>query len=259
MTKSGTNKVHGSLYVYNRPTFTTANDWFNKASQLQADEANTPPFLLRNTFGANVGGPIIKDRLFFFAAYEGQRKREDLQVTRVVPSLGLRTGSISYPCDVTDTVNCIASNPKVQNVGGTLIATLNANDIAGMDPNCSSIGSCPLGPGANPLIAYLQGNPNSKPELHLQSVPPAQYNYGWRSTWFQEGFTFPSPLPASLDDYVLKFDYNLTRDGNHRLFLKGIMDNERSAQRNFVNSPNTVTGDGGEEFPRATRRASRAR
>ena len=141
--------------------FTTANDWFNKASQLQADEANTPPFLLRNTFGANVGGPIIKDRLFFFAAYEGQRKREDLQVTRVVPSLGLRTGSISYPCDVTDTVNCIASNPKVQNVGGTLIATLNANDIAGMDPNCSSIGSCPLGPGANPLIAYLQGNPNS--------------------------------------------------------------------------------------------------
>ena len=63
------------------------------------------------------------------------------------------------------------------------------------------------------------------------------------------GFTFPSPLPASLDDYVVKFDYNLTRDGNHRLFLKGIMDNERSAERNFVNSPNTITGDGGEEFP----------
>ncbi len=43
VTKSGTNKIHGSLYVYNRPTFTTANDWFNKASQLQADAANTPP------------------------------------------------------------------------------------------------------------------------------------------------------------------------------------------------------------------------
>ena len=96
VTKSGTNEIHGSLYVYNRPTFTTANDWFNKASQLQSDESNTPAFLLRNTFGANVGGPIIKDRLFFFGAYEGQRKREDLQVTRVVPSANLRAGSISY-------------------------------------------------------------------------------------------------------------------------------------------------------------------
>ena len=38
----------------------------------------------------------MKDRLFFFAAYEGQRKREDAQVTRVVPSAAFRTGSISY-------------------------------------------------------------------------------------------------------------------------------------------------------------------
>jgi hypothetical protein len=80
VTKSGTNHFHGSLYIYNRPNFTAANDWFNKAAQIQQDQPNTAPFLLRNTFGANVGGPIIKDRLFFFAAYEGQRKREDLQV-----------------------------------------------------------------------------------------------------------------------------------------------------------------------------------
>ena len=60
------------------------------------DEPTLAPFLLRNTFGANVGGPIIKDRLFFFAAYEGQRKRENLQVTRVVPSAAMQTGSISY-------------------------------------------------------------------------------------------------------------------------------------------------------------------
>ncbi|MGA3349161.1 MAG: carboxypeptidase-like regulatory domain-containing protein, partial [Candidatus Sulfotelmatobacter sp.] len=80
VTKSGTNHFHGSLYIYNRPNFTAANDWFNKASQIEANQPNTAPFLLRNTFGANVGGPIIKDRMFFFGAYEGQRKREDLQV-----------------------------------------------------------------------------------------------------------------------------------------------------------------------------------
>ncbi len=231
VTKSGTNKVHGSLYVYNRPTFTTANDWFNKASQLQADQANTPPFLLRNTFGANVGGPIIKDRLFFFAAYEGQRKREDLQVTRVIPSMLLRAGSISY-------------------LSGGSPVTLTPANIASMDPNCSSETprTCPLGPGANPLIAYLPGNPNSSVNSIFNQYPQPNTTSVGDGLDFV-GFTFPSPLPASLDDYVLKFDYNLTANGNHRLFLKGIMDNERSAERNFVNSVNTVTGDGGEEFP----------
>jgi hypothetical protein len=229
ITKSGTNKIHGSLYIYNRPTFTTANDWFNKASQLQADQPNSPPFLLRNTFGANVGGPIIKDRLFFFGAYEGQRKREDLQVTRVVPSANLRAGTIGY-------------------LSNDVPVYLTASQIANIDPNCSGNGTCPLGPGANPLIAYLPGNPNSSTNSIFNQYPLPNTTTVGDGLDF-EGFTFPSPLPASLDDYVLKFDYLLTKDGNHRLFLKGIMDNERSAERNFINSVNTVTGDGGEEFP----------
>jgi hypothetical protein len=233
VTKSGTNHVHGSLYAYNRPTFTTANDWFNKAAQIQADEPNTAPFLLRNTFGANVGGPIIKDRLFFFAAYEGQRKREDLQVTREIPSLALRTGSISYYCTQAQTCP----------TGG--VNTLSPSQIASMDPNCSGLGTCPLGPGANPLVAYLQGNPNSSVNSVFNLYPTPNTDTVGDGLDFQ-GFTFPSPLPSSLDDYVLKLDYNLTKNGNHRLFLKGIMDNEQEAERS---SNYTVTGDGGEEFP----------
>jgi hypothetical protein len=69
VTKSGTNHVHGSFYAYNRSSIGQANDWFNKAAQLQGGDPNNPSLLVRNTFGANVGGPIIKDRLFFFAAY----------------------------------------------------------------------------------------------------------------------------------------------------------------------------------------------
>jgi len=235
VTKSGTNHFHGSLYAYNRPTFTTANDWFNKAAQIQASEPNTAPFLLRNTFGANVGGPIIKDRLFFFAAYEGQRKREDLQVTRVVPSMGLRTGNISYPC--TEDPTCPSSG----------LNTLSPSQIASMDPVCGGLGTCPLGPGANPLIAYLQGNPNSSPSSIFNLYPQPNTQTVGDGLDFQ-GFTFPSPLPQGLNDYVLKIDYNLTKDGNHRLFVKGIMDNEQQAERN-VGTAYTITGDGGEEFP----------
>lgn len=246
VTKSGTNHIHGSLYEYNRPNFTAANDWFNKAAQINEGESDTAPFLLRNTFGANVGGPIIKDRLFFFLAYEGQRKREDLQVTRVVPSQAMQAGSISYPCDtVNDAADCNLSNPNVQQIGGTLVATLNANQIAGMDPNCSSETpvTCPNGPGPNPLLANVPYNPNPN-ALFLQYPKSNTTTVGDGFNYV--GYTFPSPLPASQNAFVAKIDYNLTKDGNHRLFLRGIMNNDRTAERNISTS---ITSDGGEEFP----------
>ncbi|MGC2549006.1 MAG: TonB-dependent receptor, partial [Candidatus Sulfotelmatobacter sp.] len=223
VTKSGTNHVHGSLYAYNRSSIGQANDWFNKAAQLQQGDPNNPSLLVRNTFGANVGGPIIKDRLFFFAAYEGQRKHEDLQVTRVVPSAGLQVGSISY-------------------LSGGVPETLTASQIAGMDPNCSGNGTCPLGPGPNPLLANIGGaNPSALfPQYPLPNTDTVGDGFDLR------GFTFASPLPESLNAYVAKLDYNLTRDGNHRLFVRGIMNNDRQAERNITTS---ITGDGGEEFP----------
>ena len=71
VTKSGTNKFHGSLYEYLRNTYTSANDYFVKVAELTSGQPNVPPKLIRNIFGGSVGGPIWKDRLFFFANYEG--------------------------------------------------------------------------------------------------------------------------------------------------------------------------------------------
>jgi hypothetical protein len=227
ITKSGTNHFHGSFYIYNRPTFTAANDWFNKAAQIQEGEPNQAPFLLRNTFGVNIGGPIIKDKLFFFAAYEGQRKRENLQVTRVVPSPGMQIGSISYPC--TQDPTCPASG----------VQTLNATQIASMDPNCVGLGTCAQA-GPNPLLANIAG---ANPAALFAQYPAANTNTVGDGFDYQ-GFTFSSPLPTSLNAYVAKLDYSLTR--NHRLFIRGIMNNDRQAERNVSTS---ITNDGGEQFP----------
>ena len=231
ITKSGTNHIHGSLYAYNRSSIGQANDWFNKAAQIQQLEPNNPSLLVRNTFGANVGGPIIKDRMFFFAAYEGQRKHEDLQATRVVPSAGMQIGSISYLC--TQDPTCPSSG----------VQTLNASQIAGMDPVCSTNTppTCPLGPGPNPLLANLGANPSA-----LFPQYPGSNTNTVGDGFDYVGYTFASPLPLSLNAYVAKLDYNLTKDGNHRLFVRGIMNNDRQAERNIDTS---ITGDGGEQFP----------
>ena len=77
VTKSGTNQLHGSLYEYLRNTATSANDYLVKTAELLDGQPNKPLKLDRNIFGVSVGGPIQKNRLFFFANYEGTRQREE--------------------------------------------------------------------------------------------------------------------------------------------------------------------------------------
>ncbi len=97
-TKNGTNSFHGSAYEYNRNTIFSANDPFLKYSQLTSGQSNTAPKLLYNVFGVTAGGPIKKNRLFFFANYEGFRQAKGSSVLRTVPSPALRAGNLVYLC-----------------------------------------------------------------------------------------------------------------------------------------------------------------
>ena len=67
VTKSGTNNFHSSLFESNRNTVFTANDFFNNK------QGTARPKLIRNLFSGGIGGPMIKNRLFFFYNYEGRR------------------------------------------------------------------------------------------------------------------------------------------------------------------------------------------
>jgi hypothetical protein len=68
VTKSGTNQIHGSGFEFLRNRVFDANDYFNKQKDLPRLD------LKRNQFGATLGGPIVKDKAFFFLAYQGQRQ-----------------------------------------------------------------------------------------------------------------------------------------------------------------------------------------
>ncbi|HXO45010.1 MAG TPA: TonB-dependent receptor [Candidatus Cybelea sp.] len=74
VTKGGTNQFHGDIWEFNRNNFFNANDFFYKRTEEALDEANTPQTLKQNTFGGTIGGPIKKDKIFFFGSYQGIRQ-----------------------------------------------------------------------------------------------------------------------------------------------------------------------------------------
>jgi hypothetical protein len=87
ITKSGTNSWHGDLYEYFRNTVLDAKNYFDVLGRPQWNQ---------NQFGGTLGGPIKKDRTFFFLSYEGRRIREGITGQEVnVPSTAQRSGDFS--------------------------------------------------------------------------------------------------------------------------------------------------------------------
>ncbi|WP_232298737.1 carboxypeptidase-like regulatory domain-containing protein [Granulicella tundricola] len=206
VTKTGSNRFIGSLYEYNRNTDMAANDWFNKQSQFLEGIPNRTGKLIRNTFGAAVGGPVLKNRLFFFGNYESQRTAENQQVTGTVPTAAYRNGVLQYT-----TANANATNVVGQVGTGTYLAQLTPSQFAQLDPNCTT--SCPWGHGEDPNILAL---------AKQFPLPNASGGDGYNTS----GFTWSAPNPTILNTGILKLDYVL--NDKHRMFVRGNMQADRT-------------------------------
>ena len=88
-TKSGGNEFHGSAYEFLRNKVLNSNTFFNNASGI-----GTPPFV-QNQWGANVGGPIVRDKVFFFSSYESYRQRQGRSLLLDSPTPLMQTGDFS--------------------------------------------------------------------------------------------------------------------------------------------------------------------
>ena len=91
VSKSGTNKFHGSAFEFLRNAKLDATNYFTNATGRSKDK------LQRNQFGGTFGGPIRRNRLFFFGNYEGTRERRGATLLGVVPTLAQRSGDFSGP------------------------------------------------------------------------------------------------------------------------------------------------------------------
>jgi hypothetical protein len=223
VTKSGTNSFHGSAYEYNRNSFASANDYFLKYSELQNGTENKPQFLNRNIFGASLGGPIKKDRLFLFVNYEAYRDVEQQGELRIVPTAALRDGVVQYACDPTVTCNgnTVQGKSGANYTVGSGYYALSPSNLAGMDPVASLPGyTGPVGPN-NAMMTYFNEYPL-----------PNDFSQG--DGLNTAGYRFAAGTRNTKNWYIAKMDYNLTKDGKQRVSLTGALANQDQANAPFL-------------------------
>jgi Carboxypeptidase regulatory-like domain len=88
--RSGTNQAHGSLFWYTQNSILNANSWDNNRQGI------IKPHVEDNRYGGRLGGPIIKDKTFFFVEYEARRYPETFPITATVPTATLRQGILQF-------------------------------------------------------------------------------------------------------------------------------------------------------------------
>jgi hypothetical protein len=184
VTKSGSNQFHGSAYEYMRNTLTAANNWFS-------NRAGTPrAALVRNQYGASLGGRIIKDRAFFFFNWEDRKDRSATPQSRTVPSESFKQGNI-----------------KVALANGQTVS-FTPTDVANIDPLHLGMSSY--------MKSYLNAYPAGNDPL---SSPDRGLNYSI--------LRFNAPQHLDNRAYVGKMDFNLDKSGNHTLSVRGTLNNAR--------------------------------
>jgi hypothetical protein len=190
VTKSGSNTWHGSAYDYNRITNLEANTYFNNLAVPTVPRTH----LVRNQFGTSLGGPIKKDKLFFFFNYTGRRNAEEASVEHTVPLDNFRAGNIGY---INNGAGC-SEGSRVTSQPGCISFVTPAQAAA-------LVG----GPGEDAaLLAFV----NSR-------YPHANDLNGAGDGVNTGGFRFNAPASQTLNDYVVRLDYNL--NDKMKVFARG--------------------------------------
>lgn len=163
--KGGTNQFHGSAYLYHQDNALNANSWTNNRLGLKR------PFHLDNRFGGTVGGPIIKDKTFFFVGFEGRRNPSPAQITRFVPTDSLKAGTLRF-----------------RDSAGA-IQTIDQTAIKALDPR---------GLGVNPkMLEYLR-------------LYPAPNDFTQGDGLNTAGLVFNAPLRLRSDAAIVRLDHRIT-------------------------------------------------
>jgi hypothetical protein len=194
--RSGTNTYRGSLFEYHRNKALNSNTFFGERAGL-----DRPPFV-QNNFGGALGGPLLKDKLFFFGNYEGYRNREGVLFRRTVPTVAMRQGDFSdYRNVATGAVvpiydpwtQCGINNPGTGSYNGDCGVVPNRLQFPG-----NIVPASRISPIAQKLLAF-----------------PIYANPTVSGRWVPNNFERNVSTGGDNDQYNIRGDYNLRK--NQRL------------------------------------------
>lgn len=165
--KSGTNHFHGDLFEFYRDTFLNTNNYLQKSFNSAGQRTDTIAKYHQNIFGATIGGPIIRDKLFLFYGYQGTR-----QVVPEAGGTGLNVYSASnlggnFSEDLTSTANPFGFAFSGQKIPATITS------LAALNPACVPNGT---------NTWELPKRRSAASPLSAASSPPAP-STRWRRTW----------------------------------------------------------------------------
>ena len=202
ITKSGTNRFSGSVFYYKRPTSFSANDFFSNKSSSER------PKLDRDIYGGTIGGPIFKDKLFFFYSFEAQNDKKETVVNRLVPLSHLGNGELKF--------TGIAP-------GGTTASLMTLNTAT-----------------LNTIFPQAGINPATVAVLNSAATNYASNNNDLGDGVNTGGFRFNSPTTTKENSHVAKFDYNLS--DNHLISVRGNYQWDNAARTSrFPDTPSRST------------------
>jgi hypothetical protein len=201
VTKNGTNKFHGDLYEFFRNNVLNANEYFYKASQIEAGYGNHQPILRQNQFGGTFGGPILKNHTFFFFGYQGTR-----QINGATPGFVYTLPAYPYlpSGDRSNTSNLRAALGAIY--GGR---TGFPAGICALGINCVKADGSNINPVA---ISILQQKlPNGQywiPSFPQSSLNDGKGGAGGGQVYSNASFSLPGHFDA--DQYMLNLEHQIS-------------------------------------------------
>ena len=214
VTRSGTNRYHGSVFWANHNSALDASSWFNNFNGVAKNYDN------RNQFGGRVGGPIIKNKTFFFALYEGQRDLKREQATGATLTPMARAGIFRYFPGV-DNNNASNANPVVDRFGNPIKPAGATGDLAaiGLFGSCTfngaAVANCktysdPLRPAIS-SSAFIQESLKRMPDPNEftgtgDGLNTAQIRFTRRVEGLD--FTNGNGPDVNRDQYNIRIDHN---------------------------------------------------
>src|SRR5215472_14121179 len=222
-TSSGTNAFHGSAFYFNRNTIFNANEWFNNAN------GQPRPDLKLNQYGFDVGGPILKNKTFFFGSFQNNDIRQTGPISSafgvpLVYTATARSGIFRY---VKGTINGFSSNSRS-------LVDANGNLLAGV-PVCSGsvttncvasyniFGNDPKGIGGDPAVMGLI---NSTPLPNTFSSVGDGLNTA--------GFNWNPPTKFAGPHWFVRVDHTFSENDN--VFVRYLQNHFDTTEGDFLNA-----------------------